>query len=112
MFLTTGLFYLLTNLPICIYFRIINVKFTNPNNVIGKIIGSIGTLNYSMNFYLYIISGPAFRDELFAMFKCCKTSGDINSPEEAIQENNPDCNAQRKTVDMNKFLNDGKTIPD
>ena len=91
LFLTTGLFYLLTNLPACIYFRIINVKFTKPNDIVGKIIGSIFIFNYSMNFYLYILGGPSFREEFLAMLRC-------NRGGESLSK---ESNGQHKTIEEN-----------
>lgn len=80
--LIISLSFLVTTLPLSIYFAFFQVFAPNPQatgliRILGTVFTFLSYVNNCINFYLYIISGKRFRKELKAMFhskRCCKQS--------------------------------------
>ena len=88
MFVVTGLCCLVTYLPISIYFNlhVYRKALYDASNVALGLVVAISTFNFSMEFYLYVVSGPLFR-EFLVMIKC-KGSDDVNKFIHLINTNN------------------------
>ena len=64
------LVFIVTMLPLGIYLAVVpNVRITiNTNTTISALL-TLTSFNYAVNFYMYILSGSVFRQELFGLSK-------------------------------------------
>ena len=70
MLLINSIFFLITTLPIIIYYYWFIDSAGDFNSLPWTILLNINLLNYSCNFFIYLLSGKKFRDEATKLFSC------------------------------------------
>ncbi len=63
MLITASLFYLITTLPLSLYVCIVSITLGTFNDPIWVVLLDLYVLNFSLNFFVYVISGQTFRAE-------------------------------------------------
>ena len=70
MLLVNSIFFLITTLPITIYYYWFINSSEDYNKLPWTILLDINLLNYSCNFFIYLLSGKKFRDEAVSLLGC------------------------------------------
>ena len=70
MLLINSIFFLITTLPITIFYYWFINSISDFNKLPWTILLDINLLNYSCNFFIYLLSGKKFRDEAIKLLGC------------------------------------------
>ncbi len=72
MLVTASVFYLVCTLPAGMYVCFIPLSQATFNSPVWVILFDLYIMNYSLNFFVYVVSGKTFRDELKKLI-CCES---------------------------------------
>ena len=76
MLLSVSFTFLLTTLPICVVWTILMVgvysgrEYLDKDNIVMPLVRILDTTNHALNFVLYFLCGPTFRNEVACLLGC------------------------------------------